>query len=77
MSTHADSSTQEEPLSGDVNDPEFRRRRAAKAGRAGHTPRALIDAIVRRAGQLTDEDIARLRALLPEVKGGAGDAARP
>ena len=56
---------EDEPLRGSITDPEFRHKRAAKAGKASQTPRAHIDALVRQAGRLTPEDIARLRQLLP------------
>jgi hypothetical protein len=56
----------ESPLRGSIRDPDFRRARAVKAGRARQTPQAHINALIRQAGQLTAEDIARLRVLLPE-----------
>lgn len=47
------------------NDPEYRRERARKAGKAGHTIDAHIAAVVRRAGELTPEQIDVLRSILP------------
>lgn len=56
------------PLRGKLADPQWRRERAAKAGRAGTTLDAYVTRIVNRAGQLTPEQIARLRALLPPAE---------
>jgi hypothetical protein len=53
------------PLRGKAADPEFRHRRAVKAAEAATTLDSYIDRVVRRAGQLTPEQMDRLRALLP------------
>jgi hypothetical protein len=80
MTGSADNSTQSqategEPLHGDINDPEFRHRRAVKAGKARQTPKAHIDALIRQVGRLTDEDWARLRQLLPPPAARADEGA--
>ncbi len=54
-----------EPLRGSIDDPDFRQKRASKAGKAGHAPRAHINALIRNAGKLTPEDLDLLRGLLP------------
>jgi hypothetical protein len=63
---------------GNLADPEFRRARASKAGRASHSPDAEITRTLKRLARLTPEQIAasvnppspelfaQLRALLPE-----------
>jgi hypothetical protein len=49
---------------GKLADPEFRRKRASNASKAAHGLDARIAAIVRRAGDLTPEQIETLRGLL-------------
>ena len=64
-----------EPYEGKLADPEWRRERARKAGKASVSLDAYIGAVVRRAGKLTPEQIARLRALLPEPAAGGAPPA--
>jgi len=54
---------------GDLTDPEFRRERATKAGRASHSIDTLVRRVVDRAGELTPEHAAILRSVLPSVPG--------
>lgn len=51
-------------LRGKNADPEFRKARARKSSAARHSASAYVDAIVRRAPELTEDDRAKLRALL-------------
>lgn len=55
---------------GKLADPEFRRQRAANAARSRTTTDAHVRAVIARAGQLTAEHIAELRAILPPVPPG-------
>lgn len=57
-------------FSGTVQDPEFRKKRAAMGGAASRTPDAFIRALVKRAPELTENHRAQLRALLASVDGG-------
>lgn len=50
--------------SGKNADPDFRSARARKATAARHSAAAYVDAVVRRAPELTENDLAKLRALL-------------
>lgn len=52
---------------GDLTDPDFRRERASKAGRASHSVDSHVRAIAARAGELTPEHTAILGPLLPPV----------
>ena len=61
-------------MPGKLDDPEFRRERARNAARARTTPSAHVRAIVARAWELTPEDIAELRAILPPVSGAVARA---
>lgn len=58
-------------MTGKLVDPEVRRQRAAEASRATHSVDTLIRALVRRAPQLTDEQIETLRPILANADGGA------
>ncbi len=64
-----------EPLRGSSSDPEFRRARARLAVAASNSLDSRIRSIVRRAGELTPEQIETLRSLLPEPTGGDDHAA--
>lgn len=55
--------------------PAQRTERARNAALARTTPRAHVEAIIRAAGKLTDEDIARLRSLLPPPKAAPAEGA--
>lgn len=57
------------PVQGSVDDPEFRRRRAIHAGRAAHSPDAIIRRLAASADSLTDEQRAQLRDLLDDTDG--------
>jgi hypothetical protein len=52
---------------GDLTDPDFRRERASKAGRASHSVDSHVRAIAARAAELTPQHTAILRPLLPPV----------
>ena len=56
---------------GDLTDPDFRRERATKAGRAAHSIDTLVRRIVNHADELTAEHAAILRPLLPEADDGS------
>jgi hypothetical protein len=47
--------------------PEFARERATIASRAAHLPRTHIGVLRRRAGELTPDDLAELRALAVDL----------
>lgn len=56
-------------LRGKNADPEFRDQRARKAIAARHSASAYVDALVRRAPELTEADRVKLRALLAPKAG--------
>jgi hypothetical protein len=62
---------------GKLADAEWRRARAAKAGRASQTLDAYITKVVNRAPELNAEQIERLRALLPPIIEAQGNGAAP
>lgn len=53
--------------------PEYRRERAAKAGKAGHTVDAYVKQVLARAPELTEAHRQQLREMLQPFATHAGD----
>lgn len=54
-------------ITGSISDPDFRRERARIAGKASHSLDRVVDRVVKRADELTDEQRAKLaRATLAD-----------
>jgi hypothetical protein len=61
--------------SGKLDDPAWRRERARIAGLSRTTLDYHVAKVLERAGELSDEDAARIRALLPAPRPQAVEAA--
>ena len=54
-------------ITGSITDPDFRRERARIAGKASHSLDRIVDRVVKRADELTDDQRAKLaRATLAD-----------
>jgi hypothetical protein len=58
---------------GDETDPAFRSERSHKAGVAAHSTDSLIGRILRRAPELTPEQLDRLAALFADARTGQAE----
>lgn len=72
---HDPSAVAAAPYRGKLADPEFRHQRARKAALARTSLSAHVRAVLDRAGELSDADLAELRAVLPPVPAETADVA--